>query len=1198
MIQTNRRPSRGIVARRAARVGLAAILSAATLAASCSTTLTTGKITGNIGFAPAAPEVVQYLANRPVVADPGRSVEAYAQDGSAVLASTAYAPLAPPTPAGLASYELHPVIGASSPAFRLLGRYLVFSNLAFYRFGDISPIGATQHPTPPVPPETEGALSVDLLECPVLVSMKIKLEGAQQDLNALNAPAACTVGAGIEESPGSFTGQAGSGAVGVSLDDLRGDGAVVPLLVRGSGAAVGFGVACTFDTTVSGFPHDPNAPPNQTFFGTVIGPQPLACGQGLNPVATLHVERTAGTLKGLLDVVGLDETGVRVDIAPPAKGPVNPPGWHVQATGASVDPAPHVWSFDAVSEGRYEVSAKATLDAGRVAVEFPNLAGASAASVTRNQITDLDRTFVARPHVASGSLVFRDPRPLAGLPTNLQWLHTTAFGGFSQWMHTPERTAVVAVGSPDYYVSPSGALGGTGLNAQSLAVPQGSFDAQTGEARLSYAIPLVGLSPANGALDGNAALTTPWRVQSIDIGINKIIGNVQEAFQAVRVNIGRNIPIDAQPGGASQVAEQNICFGEQRLTFVASGNALLYEPYIGIGQAAAIASLDDQGRPITYSLERGRAWGAPRTADLAATSVSVGATLPAGLQYTFTPSVRILPGPGAAETFAQLNAQRVPALGAARCGELVEQCVSLQDGQVNSALSVAITSPASFCQAGSSIPVEVAASASEGTIDRVELSFENRPAETLCGTCAGCTACANPLSASRVMSNVSPGSHALTVRAYGSFACSAETSLNVQTADPSALQCAPAFSVNLGHDEAGIPAGDPRIAAGLTTPTGGACAVSDDRPALFPPGKTTVRYTNSAGTSCTTEVTVLQPQHLAFVDGNVLKVYRLDDNQLQFPAMTLPEHPLGMEYDARGELLAVIGSAQVTVVGALDGSFRALHPGGYSALAFRPTDNRDIAFVMKPISPARNYSVALWSGSTGAWGGIHALEPALAADQTMGAPRIAWSPDGTRLTVAYNIERTSGENHLMFAEWAVSGSQLGVPATTLDGLRNNMAGELPGFWNRERVIAVANALMEDPANFRRLIATNYGIYEVTLNPGHPYELLAARRINSVGLEKNAYPVGVFTWTFPELAAGEPEAVLAMFFGGDIVDGPTVGKNAVAFATYGRRTAVVQPNAVILYRSELLPYFRAFVQDRTFATTEVRASFPRFRPVPR
>jgi uncharacterized repeat protein (TIGR01451 family) len=344
-------------------------------------------------------------------------------------------------------------------------------------------------------------------------------------------------------------------------------------------------------------------------------------------------------------------------------------------------------------------------------------------------------------------------------------------------------------------------------------------------------------------------------------------------------------------------------------------------------------------------------------------------------------------------------------------------------------------------------------------------------------------------------------------------------------------------------------------------------------------------------------------RQIAFVDHDpaanqdVLKVYRLEDSLLQFD-YRLTTSAIGVEYDSTGESLAVIEPGKVTVLNAQDGSSPTPYPGAYVAVAFRPSDRRDLAFVRKPIGGSGSYSLMLWFGSTG-MSGEQPLLPSIAPSQTMGEPRIAWSPDGQWLTAAFTVTEANGDNRLYFAEWAVLADQFVAPPAPLSNWPvPNWTWEEDPLWRLERVRAVANpAISLDPSWFQSVIATNHGFYR--MGP-FAFDLIpiVIRRIGAIDFDVNEF-MAAFLTTFPQLAAGGPSPTLGVLLAeGGVVDGPTVGTTPVAFSWGLRMVAVTEPNAVVLYRivSNQPPGPPSFVRDISFTTVAPRARHLAFRPL--
>ncbi|MCE5284050.1 MAG: SBBP repeat-containing protein, partial [Deltaproteobacteria bacterium] len=346
--------------------------------------------------------------------------------------------------------------------------------------------------------------------------------------------------------------------------------------------------------------------------------------------------------------------------------------------------------------------------------------------------------------------------------------------------------------------------------------------------------------------------------------------------------------------------------------------------------------------------------------------------------------------------------------------------------------------------------------------------------------------------------------------------------------------------------------------------------------------------------------------HDPATDRDNMKVHRLDDGLLRY-TYPLASPAIGLEYDSTGKSLAVIEAGRVTVLNAQNGSLLELYPGAYTAVAFRPSDRRDIAFVKKPPGGTGSYSIVLSFGSAAAFG-EQPLLPGILPDQFMGEPRIAWSPDGRRLTAAFTVAEAGGDNWLYFAEWKIPADQLSDhPLYSRHWFRPDWRQDEDA-WQRERVRAVANPLITpaDLSKFFRFIATNHGFYRVdpiTFDQIHsdvPFMVnitqVVLRRIGAVDFDVT-WGLAAFINTFPHLGPGGPLPTLGLLDEFGVEDGPAVGITPVAVLARLLMVAVTEPNAVVLYRIVNQPQGAlSFERDMAIETQAPRARHPTFRPI--
>jgi hypothetical protein len=170
---------------------------------------------------------------------------------------------------------------------------------------------------------------------------------------------------------------------------------------------------------------------------------------------------------------------------------------------------------------------------------------------------------------------------------------------------------------------------------------------------------------------------------------------------------------------------------------------------------------------------------------------------------------------------------------------------------------------------------------------------------------------------------------------------------------------------------------------------------------------------------------------LAYADGDEVHVARLEDDLPHFVLSGL-DTPERLTYDVQGERLAVVQDGSVLVVDAEDGSAPIAFPGTYTSVAFRPTDNRDIAFVEPQPNLATNgpFRVQVWlqeAGVTLETDELGMPEVIMGVGWSVPPPQIAWSADGAKLAAAFmatSIGVSPTERRLYLQEWTVDAGGL------------------------------------------------------------------------------------------------------------------------------------------------------------------------------
>ena len=161
-------------------------------------------IEGDILLDPVSVPVQTYLDQQGAVSFAGR-VDAYALGGDVSVGNTA-ADSTNHSPPSLAGYVWNPLIAEGSTAqYRLRVTGLLFegglTDLAGpgYSFGPLRASAPDQHETPVV--GAGDTVVADIIECPALATVTVRLVGDPDDLDQLSDPAAVAVVALVREDP-------------------------------------------------------------------------------------------------------------------------------------------------------------------------------------------------------------------------------------------------------------------------------------------------------------------------------------------------------------------------------------------------------------------------------------------------------------------------------------------------------------------------------------------------------------------------------------------------------------------------------------------------------------------------------------------------------------------------------------------------------------------------------------------------------------------------------------------------------------------------------------------------------------------------------------------------------------------------------------------------------------------------------------
>lgn len=153
----------------------------------------------------------------------------------------------------------------------------------------------------------------------------------------------------------------------------------------------------------------------------------------------------------------------------------------------------------------------------------------------------------------------------------------------------------------------------------------------------------------------------------------------------------------------------------------------------------------------------------------------------------------------------------------------------------------------------------------------------------------------------------------------------------------------------------------------------------------------------------------------------VLQVYRLTDYALHYEqAFTEPRQVV---FDKTGMRLAVLDGTGVSVLSADNGSVIEFVAGDFVDADFRLTDNRDLALIKHdPSSGGFSLTIQADVGFS-----AEVDLPTGFMPQDVDEPRVAWSPDGSKLMAAYVVTNAFGVKQLFLIEIPVQNEELQSP---------------------------------------------------------------------------------------------------------------------------------------------------------------------------
>ena len=626
------------------------------------------------------------------------------------------------------------------------------------------------------------------------------------------------------------------------------------------------------------------------------------------------------------------------------------------------------------------------------------------------------------------------------------------------------KSYMQALGNSEVADGPDGLPAGSGVGGIARGYLQGAFDPAAMSAEAEYRLPLTGLSPVDGSLDGSDAKWTPWSTKSLDLRMEP--GPNASVNETTSINLNRFLPLLYTPptstdNASLQVPRQNICFGVIEVTMSTQpGIGLLFDPQLTARMTDVTAATTTMPGAV-YSA-RGNARGTPTAQTSAGLSATVRLTLPEGIQYPITPKVDFLAPDGTVSNDLALPELTLPPDGTLGCGEKLVACLS--DVGSNGSyvpLAVSVVPVPQSCQPNDSFAFDVSVNSGGTDVDAV-LLYVDDPAMTGPPTvlCTSCGVDPGGLNVDASSFGLGPGDHVFTIRAISAIGvgCDGLAQVSFRIPDqPLTLQCTPLVEVALEGTETSIAADDPRVAPALTPQvTGDSCGVPTDvTPRLadippFPVGETQTVFSLSepdylipaGGATCTTTVRVTNAPLLAFrsqtFDPAVPTQYLLNLDRFREPTSSLVQQtrqqPFFFTYDRSGERMAIISNAagDIKIIDTATGGPLETHPvpTGYKLYdaEFHPQNASRYAIVSET---GNQDQYAIFIFENGVELSRFDIPPAGSSLQ-ISRPQITWSPDGTKISVAYANPTAAANTYFIgVTEWNVINDQMVLPAVVL-----------------------------------------------------------------------------------------------------------------------------------------------------------------------
>ncbi len=990
-----------------------------------------GRVFGTVTFSDLSQQAQAFLSVNPTVipthgsSDPVRLYLPGASLPNSVGAVGGYVPVNRlSSPNFLAvSYDRYPDVGLGTAGRQFLVSIdsVEFAEGSTYRFGTYNGAAPARLLTPAILPLTQNPSGTEfnISECPTLLQVNIKLDGAVTDIDALEddplKPVTCQVAAEIEEVAGSgdFPLQATSRLVSAPLATAKTTGMDVSFLARSGSGSVRLNISCTAHVKQrqDGFVLIPDPLLRLTPIAKSESLPLLQCGVPADVSTKITVERNAGKLTGYFDVSGHSESaqGIFIDSLDS--------NMNVSPLGVLPGSVPSVkWRFEGLPSGKHTIIARTLVDNGQALLVFPPKKDLNGnVNIIQGSEVDLGTTFVARPRPINGNVTFYDYGK-----TDLKDISFDSFtsNDFRGW---PKVTSAEAHGSQGVgpAVGPCAGLS-AGWGSLSQSVMRGNYDPLANEIKLSYSLLITGLSPNDpmdpgSGLDGSKACPTLWDIYSWNTRIKN-----QSVDEMIHMNIAQYLNFSAAPSEPPMAIEgPRICLGKQEIRFLidpAVGS--LKDPYIGFH------GIGNQGTDISYVF--GQAQPAMHTPS---NDLTVPVTLPADFQYEFNPSIWVIPTANPySSTRTELSPFNVPSEGFLPCGSSGGVCINMDDPNAPKILSMSFEAENDGCmRSHQELRGILSINSSGAEVAKITYVIDPPPptqpqpqenviCPNYCGVDPQKIFGPPPTGFHIPMGGLSCGLHMIRFRVLAENRCEITSEYPFTIPEPVRLECPANAELPLYLGNEGIYIDDLRLDGGLEAKVTGGCpgvTISDDRCAdcVIPPSGMTFHY-EADGRGCKTSVMTTKPVEagfLAYIEKNPtlgkreLQVYNLNTHEKKTIDTVQNDHariafsPNGVvalaQYPAPSKL-SIYDQSDARKL--LDIQFPTESP---TNMAFRPKHASEFALVMQAAS--NEYFLNLYRGNISV---ARVPVPFSSTSSRITPPEVAWSSDGEMVALAYKVD--------------------------------------------------------------------------------------------------------------------------------------------------------------------------------------------------